>query len=65
MKVEQIREMSTEDIREEISTQERALMEMRMGNAIGTLDNPLELRFKRRDVARMKTVLHEREREIR
>jgi len=65
MKIDQIREMQTEDIVAEIATQEHALMGLRMGNAIGTVDNPLELRFKRRDVARMKTVLRERELEIR
>jgi ribosomal protein L29 len=36
-----------------------------MGNAIGTVENPLQIRFKRRDIARMKTVLTERERKIR
>jgi len=65
MKIEQIREMKTEDIIDEIRTQERTLMDLRMGNAIGTVDNPLEIRAGRRTVARMKTVLRERELEIR
>ena len=65
MKIEQIREMKTEDIIDEIRTQERTLMDLRMGNAIGTVDNPLEIRGGRRTVARMKTVLRERELEIR
>jgi large subunit ribosomal protein L29 len=65
MKTEQIREMTTEDIIDEIRTHERTLMGLRMGNAIGTVDNPLELRSERRAVARMKTVLRERELEIR
>jgi large subunit ribosomal protein L29 len=60
MKIDDIREMDSAAISEEILDCEKALMELRMGNAIGTTENPLEIRYKKRDVARLKTVLCER-----
>ncbi|MDJ0837407.1 MAG: 50S ribosomal protein L29 [Acidobacteriota bacterium] len=61
MKIDSIRDMENSAIESEIREQEKQLMEMRMGNAIGTVDNPVEIRYKRRDIARMKTVLRERQ----
>ena len=60
MDMEKVRELANEDLAKEIDSEEKTLMDLRMGNAIGTTDNPLQIRFKRRDVARMKTVLRER-----
>jgi len=65
MKIHEIREMDDAAIREGIEEREKEMMHLRMGNAIGTVENPLQIRFKRRDIARMKTVLTERERKIR
>ncbi len=59
MKIEQIREMSSEDLIKEIDSIQKEVMNLRMGNKIGTVDNPLEIRHKRRTIARMKTVLTE------
>ncbi len=61
MKIDSIRDMENSAIESEIREQEKQLMEMRMGNAIGTVDNPVQIRYKRRDIARMKTVLRERQ----
>ena len=60
MKVEQIREMSDEEIVQEIDSLQKELMKLRMGNKIGTVDNPLEIRTKRRAISRMKTILVEK-----
>ena len=60
MKVEQIREMKVEDIHKEIDGLQKELMHLRMGNKIGTVDNPLEIRHKRKTIARMKTILTEK-----
>ncbi len=60
MKIDIIRDMESPAIQEEILDCEKGLMALRMGNAIGTTDNPLQIRFKKRDVARLKTVLNER-----
>ena len=60
MKIETIREMDDQAITTEISSLEKELMGLRMGNAIGIVENPLQIRFNRRAIARMKTVLRER-----
>lgn len=65
MKIGNIRDMSDTDISQEISSLEREIMDLRMGNTIGTVENPTMIRFKKRDVARLKTVLRERELKIR
>jgi large subunit ribosomal protein L29 len=61
MKIENIREMSSEDLVDEIEKLQQEIMHSRMSNAIGTSENPVGIRFARRDVARMLTVLRERE----
>jgi len=57
MKAEQIRDMKVEDIRADIDNLEQELMHLRMSNKLGTVDNPLAIREKKRTVARMKTIL--------
>jgi len=65
MKIEDIREMEATAIRSSIGSAETNLMALRMKNTIGNNENPLEIRAQRRDIARMKTVLQERELKIR
>ena len=60
MSIQEIREMEDGVIREEIVSLEKEIMHLRMGNVIGSVDNPIQIRQKKRDVARMKTVLRER-----
>jgi len=61
MKAEKIREMKVEDIRSDMDALEREVMHLRMENRIGTAENPLQIRQKRRTIARMKTILIELE----
>lgn len=61
MKTEEIRDMDDQVLLEEIDRLEKEIMHHRMANSIGTSENPVEIRFKRRDVARIKTVLRQRE----
>jgi len=60
MSIQEIREMEDGTILQEIGTIEKELLHIRMGNAIGNVENPVKIRQKRRDIARMKTVLRER-----
>jgi large subunit ribosomal protein L29 len=60
MKIEHIREMKAEEIRKEIDSAQKELMNMRMSNRIGTLENPVQIRAQRRTIARMKTVLKQK-----
>ena len=60
MKIEQIRDMKTAEINEEIEEHQKKLMHLRMGNKIGTVENPIEIRRVKRTIARMKTILTEK-----
>lgn len=61
MKASEIRNLSVEEIRERVSGLEEEFFNLRFQAKMGQLSNPLMLRMVRRDIARAKTVLHERE----
>ena len=61
MKVKEIRELSTKDINEKIVSAKEELFNLRFQQATGTIEKPSRIRDLRHEVARMKTVLRERE----
>ena len=61
MKAEEIREMSDADIRTRIGEMEEERFRLKFRSATETLEDPLRLRTIRRDIARLKTILRERE----
>ena len=61
MKVNEIRELSTEEINKRLVETKEELFNLRFQQATGTLEKPSRIRDLRHTVARMKTVLKERE----
>ena len=61
MDIKDIRKLSDEELAKKIIETKEELFTKRMQQANGTLEHPLELRTLRRNVAKMKTVLKERE----
>ena len=61
MKTSDIRKMSVEDINKKIVEIKTELFELRMKQATGTLEKPHMINALRKDVARLKTVLTEKE----
>ena len=61
MEIKELRKLSTEDLTKKIKDTKEELFAKRMQHANGTLEKPVELKILRRDVARMKTILKERE----
>ena len=61
MDIKDIRKLSDADLKKKINATKEELFTKRMQQANGTLENPSSLRILRRDVAKMKTVLRERE----
>jgi large subunit ribosomal protein L29 len=57
----EVRDLTDEEIREKISETREELFRLRFRSATQQLENPLLIRQLRRDVARMMTVLRERE----
>ena len=61
MKPEKIREMSEADLRNREKELKEQLFKLRFQKAIGQLDNALKVRETRRDIARVKTILKEKQ----
>jgi large subunit ribosomal protein L29 len=61
MKSEQIRELSQDDLRTKEKELQEQLFKLRFQKSIGQLDNALKLRETRRDIARVKTILKEKQ----
>ena len=61
MKTNEIRKLSTEEINKKITESKEELFNLRMKQATGTLENPSRIRELRKTVARLKTILRERE----
>ncbi len=61
MDVKKIRELSTEDIIKKIEENKAELFNLRFSQATGNLEKPSRIRELRKEVARMKTIIRERE----
>ena len=60
MKAETLRELSTEENKKVVELKEE-LFNLRFQMATGQLENPMQLKQVRKDIARAKTVIRERE----
>ena len=63
MKLHEIRELSTDDIKSKISEEEGNLTDLRFTHQLKQLTNTAKLKLTRKDIAKLKTVLKEREME--
>ena len=61
MKTGEIRELSVDEIGARITQLQEELFRLRFRSATQELENPMLLRTLRKDIARLKTVLRERE----
>lgn len=64
MKIEELRKLTTEELQTKIKESKEELFNLRFQQATGSLEKPVRLRELRREVARMKTIIHEREKGI-
>jgi len=62
MTVEEMREKTVEELREELLTLKKEQFNLRFQAAGSTLENTSRVRVVRRDVARVKTILNEKAR---
>ena len=60
MKMSEIKEFSTKELIERLEVDKGTLVRMKMNHAVSPLDNPMKLKFMRKDVARMMTELNSR-----
>lgn len=65
MKAEEIRAMTGEELQKKLTDLKAELFNLRFQLATGQLDNPARVKTVRKDIARVKTIMHEREAKIR
>jgi large subunit ribosomal protein L29 len=61
MKVSEIREKTNEDLQNNLKELKSELFNLRFQLAINQLENPMRIKAVRKDIARIKTILRERE----
>lgn len=61
MKSGEIKDLSVSDLKEKIGEMEMAHQKLILAHQISPLENPLQIRWSRRDIARLKTELRKRE----
>ena len=61
--VTELRDLTVDDLEGRARELEDQLFRMRVQQSLGQLDAPVKLRFTRRDLARIKTVISEKQRQ--
>ena len=61
MKTVEINEMSVQDLTERIQAEEANYNQMKLNHAVAPLENNSQIKIARRNIARMKTVLRQKE----
>ncbi len=61
MKASELRKLTNEELQEKLLELKKKLMHLRFQNEIGALGKPSEIRETKRDIARILTILKERE----
>ncbi len=61
MKAAEARNLSIEDLEEKLEDSKKELFNLRVQQAIGQAEQPLRIRTLRREVARIHTVMHEKQ----
>ena len=61
MKIKEVKELETKDLVEKLENAEIALDKMKLNHQVTPLENLSQIKVARRDIARMKTELRQRE----
>ena len=64
MKINKIKEMSSPELDKELGELKTELFKLRFSLATNGLDNPLKIKEVKKDIARVKTILRQRELEV-
>jgi large subunit ribosomal protein L29 len=61
MKTSEIKELTNKEIVERLQVEKENLVRLKLNHAVSPLENPFKITESKRDIARMKTILRERE----
>ena len=57
MKIAEIKELTTQELKERLAEEEDALIRMKLNHAVSPLDNPSQIKAIRKNIARINTEL--------
>jgi len=61
MKNSEIKELATQEVVEKLASEKETLIKMKLNHAISPLENPLQIKVIRRNIARLMTELRQRQ----
>ena len=61
MKTSEIKELTKKEIVEKLQVEKENLVRLKLNHAVSPLDNPMKIQVSKKDIARLRTVLRERE----
>lgn len=61
MKASEIKELTIKELEEKIENEKNLLIKQKMNHAVSPLDNPQKIKYTRRNVARMLTILRQKQ----
>ncbi len=61
MKTSEIKELTKKEIVEKLQVEKENLVRLKMNHAVSPLDNPMKIQVSKKNIARLQTVLRERE----
>ncbi len=61
MKTSEIKELASKEIAERMQTEQESLVRLKLSHAVSPLENPMKIKVSKRNIARMKTILRNRE----
>jgi large subunit ribosomal protein L29 len=61
MKAAEIRELTVKELQERIDAEKSVLTKQKLNHAISPLDNPLKIKVTRRNIARMMSILRQKQ----
>tara|TARA_B100001758_G_scaffold14992_1_gene10776 strand:- start:210 stop:401 length:192 start_codon:yes stop_codon:yes gene_type:complete len=60
MKITEIRNMTIDELNEKLIDTSTKLSQLKFNNSVQTIENPLEIKTLRRQIAKLKTILNEK-----
>lgn len=55
MKTAEIKELTTKEIQERLDAEKETLVRMKLNHVVSPLDNPMKIKFARKNIARLMT----------
>ena len=64
MKISEIRNMSIDELNDKLADTAKKLSQLKFNNTVQTIENPLEIKNLRRQLAKLKTILNEKKQDL-